>query len=43
MKIGAITVPAYTTSNENELLYLLNHSESKLALLDEEAYLKIKR
>ena len=42
MKIGAITVPAYTTSNENELLYLLNHSESKLALLDEEAYLKIK-
>ena len=35
MKIGAITVPAYTTSNENELLYLLNHSESKLALLDE--------
>ena len=22
MKIGAITVPAYTTSNENELLYL---------------------
>ena len=43
MKIGAITVPAYTTSNENELLYLLNHSESKLALLDEEAYLKIKK
>ncbi len=43
MKIGAITVPAYTTSNENELLYLLNHSESKIALLDEEAYLKIKK
>ena len=43
MKIGAITVPAYTTSNENELLYLLNHSESKLALLDEEAYLKIRK
>ena len=43
MKIGAITVPAYTTSNENELLYLLNHSESKLALLDKEAYLKIKK
>ena len=43
MKIGAITVPAYTTSNENELLYLLNHSESKLAILDEEAYLKIKK
>ena len=43
MKIGAITVPAYTTSNENELLYLLNHSESKLALLDEESYLKIKK
>ncbi len=43
MKIGAITVPAYTTSNENELLYLLNHSESKLALLDEEAYVKIKK
>ena len=43
MKIGAITVPAYTTSNENELLYLLNHSESKLALLDEESYLKIKQ
>ncbi len=43
MKIGAITVPAYTTSNENELLYLLNHSESKLALLDEAAYLKIKK
>ncbi|MAJ15295.1 MAG: long-chain fatty acid--CoA ligase [SAR116 cluster bacterium] len=43
MKIGAVTVPAYTTSNENELLYLLNHSESKLALLDEEAYVKIKK
>ena len=43
MKIGAITVPAYTTSNENELLYLLNHSESKLALLDEEAYLKVRK
>ncbi len=43
MKIGAITVPAYTTSNENELLYLLNHSESKIALLDEEAYIKIKK
>ncbi len=43
MKIGAITVPAYTTSNENELLYLLNHSESKIALLDEEAFLKIKK
>ena len=43
MKIGAITVPAYTTSNENELLYLLNHSESKIALLDKEAYLKIKK
>ncbi len=43
MKIGAITVPAYTTSNENELLYLLNHSESKLALLDEEAYPKIQK
>ncbi len=43
MKIGAITVPAYTTSNENELIYLLNHSESKLALLDEEAYVKIKK
>ncbi len=42
MKIGAITVPAYTISNENELLYLLNHSESKLALIDKEAYLKIK-
>ena len=41
MKIGAITVPVYTTSNENELVYLLNHSESKIALLDEEAYLKI--
>ncbi len=43
MKIGGITVPAYTTSNENELLYLLNHSESKIALLDEEAFLKIKK
>ncbi len=43
MKIGAITVPAYTTSNEQELLYLLNHSESKIAFLDEEAYLKIKK
>ena len=43
MKIGAITVPAYTTSNKNELIYLLNHSESKLALIDEEALIKIKK
>ena len=29
MSLGGITVPGYTTSNEDELLYLLNHSESK--------------
>ena len=32
MKIGAITVPAYTTSNENELLYLLTVSYTHLTL-----------
>ncbi len=43
MKIGAVTVPAYTTSNEHELVYLLNHSESKLAFIDNDALIKIKK
>ena len=29
MSIGAVTVPGYITSTENELEYLLNHSECK--------------
>ena len=36
MSLGAITVPGYTTSNEDELLYLLNHSESKIVFLSSE-------
>ena len=43
MKIGAVTVPAYTTSNEDELVYLLNHSESKLAFIDNDALIKIQK
>ena len=43
MKIGEVTVPAYTTSNEHELVYLLNHSESKLAFIDNDALIKIKK
>ena len=30
ISIGAITVPGYTTSNEDEIFYLLSHSESSL-------------
>ena len=43
MKIGAVSVPAYTTSNEDELVYLLNHSESKLAFIDNDALIKIQK
>ena len=34
MSIGAITVPGYTTSNEEELLYLLSHSDSSFAFVN---------
>ena len=30
ISIGAITVPGYTTSNEEEIFYLLSHSESSI-------------
>ena len=34
MSLGAITVPGYTTSNEEELLYLLSHSDSSFAFVN---------
>ncbi|MDG2458679.1 MAG: long-chain fatty acid--CoA ligase [Alphaproteobacteria bacterium] len=34
MSLGAITVPGYTTSNEEELLYLLSHSNSSFAFVN---------
>ena len=43
MSIGAVTVPGYTTSSEDELLYLLNHSESKVAFVSSEILTKINK
>jgi len=43
MSIGAVTVPGYTTSSEDEILYLLNHSESKVAFVSSEILLKINK
>jgi len=34
MSLGAITVPGYTTSNEEELLYLLSHSDSSFVFVN---------
>jgi long-chain acyl-CoA synthetase len=34
MSLGAITVPGYTTSNEEELLYLLSHSNSSYVFVN---------
>ena len=34
MSLGAITVPGYTTSNEEELLYLLSHSDTSFAFVN---------
>ena len=43
MSLGGITVPGYTTSNEDELLYLLNHSESKIAFVSSDVLTKIEK
>ena len=34
MSLGAITVPGYTTSNEEELLYLLSHSDTSFVFVN---------
>ena len=33
MSLGAITVPGYTTSNEEEIFYLLSHSDSSIVFV----------
>ncbi len=35
ISLGAITVPGYTTSNEEEISYLLSHSEAKIVFVNE--------
>jgi len=35
MSLGAITVPGYTTSNEEEISYLLSHSETSIVFVNE--------
>ena len=34
ISLGAITVPGYTTSNEDEIFYLLSHSEASVIFLN---------
>ena len=34
ISLGAITVPGYTTSNEDEIFYLLSHSEASVVFLN---------
>ena len=34
MSLGAITVPGYTTSNEEEIFYLLSHSDSSIVFVN---------
>jgi len=34
ISLGAITVPGYTTSNEEEIFYLLSHSESSIVFVN---------
>ena len=34
ISLGAITVPVYTTSNEDEIFYLLSHSEASVVFLN---------
>ena len=34
ISLGAITVPGYTTSNEDEIFYLLSHSESSVVFVN---------
>jgi len=34
MSLGAITVPGYTTSNEEEISYLLSHSETSIVFVN---------
>ena len=34
ISLGAITVPGYTTSNEDEIFYLLSHSEASIVFLN---------
>ena len=35
ISLGAITVPGYTTSNEEEISYLLSHSETSIIFTNE--------
>ena len=35
ISLGGITVPGYTTSNEEEISYLLSHSEAKIVFVNE--------
>jgi len=35
ISLGAITVPGYTTSNEEEISYLLSHSETSIVFVNE--------
>ena len=35
ISLGAITVPGYTTSNEDEISYLLSHSETSIVFVNE--------
>ena len=41
LSIGAVTVPGYITSTENELEYLLNHSEAKGLFISKSILLKV--
>ena len=41
ISVGAVTVPGYITSTENELVYLLNHSEAKGVFVSQEILKKI--
>ena len=34
ISLGAITVPGYTTSNEDEIFYLLSHSEASVVFFE---------
>ena len=43
ISLGAITVPGYTTSNEDEIFYLLSHSESSVVFVNSKLLLTIEK
>ena len=43
ISLGAITVPGYTTSNEEEIFYLLSHSESSIVFVSSKLLSTIER